>query len=290
VASGSGEASGTGPILVGFDGSDGGRDALELARTLASVDGRPVTVVAVLPFGPLPVGYALLGEEADEETAPLFAAAREALAPLEPETRAYGGGSPAAVINDLAEREGFGTIVVGSPHRGAVGRVLIGSVAEGLLHGAPCEVAVAPRGYAADRHACFGKVAVAYDGGPEARAALARAEALARVGNARLELLTAWAPPVPVPGAVGYVPPPPPDPEQLLREAAAAVDESLGVETRCLSGSPGPAIAEACAADNVGLLVAGSRGYGPLARVLMGSVSRSLARKAPCPVLVVPRP
>ncbi len=36
--------------------------------------------------------------------------------------------------------------------------------------------------------------------------------------------------------------------------------------------------------------VAGSRGYGPVARVLLGSVSTQLIHKAPCPVLVVPRP
>src|SRR5690606_16902335 len=158
-------------------------------------------------------------------TEPLFAEAREALAPLEVETRAYGGGSPAAVINDLAECEEIGTIVVGSPHRGAIGRVLIGSVAEGLLHGAPCEVAAAPKGYAADRHAGFGTIAVAYDGAPESQAALRRAETLALAANARLALLTVSAPPVPVPGAIGYVPTMPPEPDQLLREAAQSVDE-----------------------------------------------------------------
>lgn len=289
MAVGANETSGSGRILVGFDGSDGGRDALELARTLAAVEGREIVVVTVLPSGPLPTGYALLDEEAADAER-LLANARAALAPAAAQTRVYGGGSPAAVITGLAEREGAGSVVVGSPHRGAVGRVLIGSVAEGLLHGAPCEVAAAPRGYAADRHAGFGTVAVAFDGTPESRAALRRAEALARAANARLWILTVAAPPLPVvPGTIGYAPPQPPDPERLLREAAAAVDRDLGVETRCLAGEPATAIAAACE-GKVDLLLAGSRGYGPLARVLLGSVSRRLARKAPCPVLVVPRP
>ena len=37
------------------------------------------------------------------------------------------------------------------------------------------------------------------------------------------------------------------------------------------------------------LLVVGSRGYGPLRRVLLGSVSSELMHSAPCPVMVVPR-
>ncbi len=38
------------------------------------------------------------------------------------------------------------------------------------------------------------------------------------------------------------------------------------------------------------LLVVGSRGYGPVLRVLLGSVSTRLIHIAPCPVLVIPRP
>jgi nucleotide-binding universal stress UspA family protein len=43
-------------------------------------------------------------------------------------------------------------------------------------------------------------------------------------------------------------------------------------------------------ADDVGanLIVTGSRGRGPLASALLGSVSRALARDARCPVMIVP--
>jgi nucleotide-binding universal stress UspA family protein len=39
----------------------------------------------------------------------------------------------------------------------------------------------------------------------------------------------------------------------------------------------------------MGLLVVGSCGYGPLRRVLLGSVAASLLHAAPCPVIVCPR-
>jgi nucleotide-binding universal stress UspA family protein len=39
----------------------------------------------------------------------------------------------------------------------------------------------------------------------------------------------------------------------------------------------------------VDLLVCGSRGYGPVRRVLLGTVSSALVRQASVPVLVVPR-
>jgi nucleotide-binding universal stress UspA family protein len=38
------------------------------------------------------------------------------------------------------------------------------------------------------------------------------------------------------------------------------------------------------------LLVVGSRGYGPLRAVLLGSVSSALVRAAASPLVVVPRP
>ena len=39
----------------------------------------------------------------------------------------------------------------------------------------------------------------------------------------------------------------------------------------------------------VDLLFAGSRGYGPLRRALLGSVSGALVRDAGCPVVITPR-
>jgi len=278
-------------LLVGFDGSDGGRDALELTRALAlaAEDGASVLVVAVIPYGPLPVDFSELGSKEAAAAESLFEEARERLKGLEVQTRGFGGSSPAEAITDLAEAEQGDLVVVGSPHRGALGRALIGSVAENLLHGSPCAVVVAPRGYAEMRHDPFRQIAVAYDGTPESKAALHRAEALAAPSNEVIRIFTVVAPPVAIPGGIGYAPIDPPDPDRILTEGVNSVDSGLAAHGQRLDGPPAATLAEACE-DDVDLLVVGSRRYGPLMRVLLGSVSTQLVRMAPCPVLVVPRP
>ena len=51
-----------------------------------------------------------------------------------------------------------------------------------------------------------------------------------------------------------------------------------------------PAEELATMAEHLDLLVLGSRAYGPSGRLLSGSTSTKLARRAACPLLVVPRP
>lgn len=277
-------------LLVGYDGSDGGRDALELARVQAEATGAGVLVVDVQAYGPLPIPYEILEGEEAERVRPLFEEARARLGDLEIETRAFGGGSPAAVIDDLAAREQVDSIVIGSPHRGPLGRTLIGSVGDELLHGAPCEVMIAPKGYAAGKHGPFRTIVVAFDDTPESRAALARAEEIALACRATIVLYTAMASPATVPGPAGYSPAIPPDAGAIVTRGVRAIDERLAGTGRVLSGPPASTIAEASEAAGADLLVAGSRGYGALLRVLAGSVSTQLVHRAPCPVLVVPRP
>lgn len=278
-------------LLVAHDGRDGGRDALELARVLAASDsGASALVVTVLYGGPLPMEYALLPEEEAAEAEAILAEARDVLADLNVETRAYGGGSPAAILTTLAEDEEFDAIVVGSPHRGAIGRVVLGSVARSLLNGSPVDVAVAPAGYAQAAHEQLRDIAVGYDGGPESKLALQHAEALAKPSNAKIELITVVTPPVATPVMVPgvSVPETPPRPEKVINEGIHSIDSSLAAEPIRRDGDPAAQLLLACE-EGVDLLVVGSRGYGPVSRVLVGSVSREVIRKAPCPVLSVRR-
>lgn len=275
-------------LLIGLDRRDGGRDALELARVLGSRQPTEALIVTVLPYEPLAVAYEELSSQAAAEAAePGFEEARELLEGLEVKTRAFGGGSAAGILTDLAEREVFDAIAIGCSHRGAVGRALLGSAGRGLLHGAPCPVAVAPRGYARDGHGPFGLVALAYDGSPEAKLALGRARELAESHGAAVRVLTVVAPTT-LPGPIGYAPVVPPRPEEVLEEGMAALGPRLEVSGDLLSGPPAETLAGACEGD-VDLLVVGSRRYGPVARVLLGSTTASLITMSPCPVMVVPR-
>jgi nucleotide-binding universal stress UspA family protein len=234
----------------------------------------------------------LLDAEHANEAVPILEEARDRLAGIEVETRAYGSHSPAEALTKLSEEEHFDAIVVGSPHRGPVGRVMLGSVGASLLNGAPTDVAVAPKGYADGVHENLRDIAVGYDGGPEAKVALQRAEALAKPSGARLRLLTVVTSPVATPRMVpaAYSPSPeyPPDPERVIDEGLHSVDDALAAEPVRLDGDPAMELTRECA-EGVDLLVVGSRGYGPLTRVLLGSVSSKVAQDAPCPLLVVRR-
>ncbi|MGD9736052.1 MAG: universal stress protein [Solirubrobacterales bacterium] len=277
-------------VLIGYDASRGSRDAVELGRWLAAGEGGEALLLDVLAHpGPLPVAYYILGYEEAPWAEEFFRQPASVLAPLEVRWRTYTGGSPAHVLTDVAGAEGFELIVVGSPHRGAVGRALLGSVAQGVLHGAPVPVAVAPRGFADERHPAPRRIGVACDGSPEAAVALAQAEALARRHGAALELLTvATGSPI-APGLVGFRLDPIPTPDEALAESLAAVGSGVEASGRELHGGS-VAAALAAAAEDLDLLVVGSRGYGFFARVMVGSVSSELIQAAPCPVLVTPRP
>ncbi|HVQ59501.1 MAG TPA: universal stress protein [Solirubrobacterales bacterium] len=281
-------------LLIGLDSREGGKDALELARVLAASAGEnaaSAVVVTVLYGGPLPMEYALLPNEEAREAEPLFEQARERLPGMELATHAYGGGSPAGILTMLAEREQFDAIVVGSPHRSAFGQVMIGSVANSLLNGAPVDVAVAPRGYAQADHGALRSIAVGYDGTPEAKVALRHAEEMAKPCDATIGVVTVIKPPVPAPVMVPvtYTPQFPSDPERVVNEGVDSIDPRLAASRTLLEGDPATKLAKACE-DDADLLVIGSRGYGPMARVLLGSVSRHVVQKAPCPVLVARRP
>lgn len=261
----------TAPVLIGFDGAEGGRDALELGRVLGSTRGS--RCIVAIP-------------EAERFTDE----ARAALDDIEAETHVIGVLSPALQLVECAKREDAGTLVVGSTRRGKIGRALLGSTAEQVLHKAPCEVVVAPCGYAAEHHERFTRIAVAVDGSPESKVALTRAEDLARQAEATIEILVASDPVVS--GIEAEFPPDAPSSmSDVLEAAVASVDPALSPTGKKIDAGRrqvvrtiAAALAEACEPD-VDLLVAGSRR--PMDHFLRGSVTKHLIAEAPCPVLVV---
>jgi nucleotide-binding universal stress UspA family protein len=83
------------------------------------------------------------------------------------------------------------------------------------------------------------------------------------------------------------------DQRREAREAAAHElvlrGRQLGVTSSFLvwEGEPGPAIVDAAAAEQVDMVVVGTRGRSRVERMVLGSVSDHVVRNATCPVLIV---
>jgi nucleotide-binding universal stress UspA family protein len=175
--------------------------------------------------------------------------------------------------------------------RSGIDRVFPGSTANRLLSGSPVAVAVAPVGYA-DRQPEGDAVGCGYDGSPAAREALKWAAEFARQGRRALRVLAVQRQlafgHVGVTGAFGAKS----ANDELRAELAEDLEQAVAelpiesVESEILEGDPVQRLAESSA--GVALLVLGSRGYGPMRTVLLGSVSAGVVRTAACPVLVVP--
>ena len=76
--------------------------------------------------------------------------------------------------------------------------------------------------------------------------------------------------------------------QRAVEEALERLPSELHTEGRVADGDPVSVLTEE-AGKGVDVLFVGSRGYGPVRRVLLGSVSGELIRSAPCPVVVMPR-
>jgi nucleotide-binding universal stress UspA family protein len=202
-------------------------------------------------------------------------------------------GSPADALQALAERGEADLIVLGSTHHGHFGSVSPGSVAEQLLHGARCRLVIAPKGYGSADHSQdrLRVAAVGFNGMAESFAALDEAARLAAKFGGSLRVIGVAAP-IPAAGVAAAAQADAeagPDFQTQLNDAVAELPPELRAQPVFERGDPAAKLLED-AEIGVDLLVLGSRGFGPLMRLLIGSVSSRVIRQAPCPVLVVPRP
>lgn len=280
-------------IIAGVDGREGGADAAALAASLAG-PGTDVLLAGAYrdPLLPLPL---TLGHGADlrAETERVLRVVRDEHAP-QARTVAVCDSFPARALRHLAEREHADLLVLGSTHRAAAGDAAIGRRARQVLHDATFPVALAARGMAAEPGRPR-RIVVGFDGSPEARAALDMAATLADGDESRItvvavadDALPTVLMPLGVPVQIGQW-------EQVVQERRAqaerlvqraAADGRRAAEV--LVGGPAEELARA--AKSADLLVIGSRRWGALARVVVGSTAETLLRQAPCSLLLVPRP
>ena len=130
------------------------------------------------------------------------------------------------------------------------------------------------------------KVGVAYNDSPESKAALALARELAARTSATVHALEVVS--IPTYAYTGIVPPAIGESiEVMVQEANGRMKALADVEGRAVYGLAGEELA--AFGDQVDILVAGSRGYGPVKRLVLGSTSDYLQRHARCSLLVLPR-
>ncbi len=299
-------------LAVGIDGFDEGNDAAALGRELAQATGAELLLAAIIldPVVVLPEEMSLTSLRKEAEQA--VRQARDEFAP----------GARMTVESDLfvarglervVQREHRDLLIVGSSRHGHSGEVMIGRCTRQLLHDARCALAVAPHGYRRRSRGQIKHIVVGYDGGAEAAEALELGAGIAAAAGGELTVcgvvddrarpfgwsrLGTGAVIVPALGweAIGSAGATT-EWEKTVDSATDALGEhltgaihGLGVEARAEVRRGRPAAVLMEVGHDADLIIIGSRRWGSVARLLLGSTGEALLHGATCPVLVVPRP
>lgn len=134
-------------ILVPVDGSDSSKKGLEMAIAIAAASKATLTVLEIIEeFGPLP-GYYESAPPGKDRVKWISEQRFEKVHPILEKTdvkwdRRVEEGYAADTICDIAAKEKYDLIVIGSRGLSAIGRFLVGSVSDRVVHHAPCSVTV----------------------------------------------------------------------------------------------------------------------------------------------------
>lgn len=270
-------------VIIGVDGRPNGHDAVMLGLHLVDHDGR-IALAHVRSGEHTPArGSNLEFDRLQRE---------ESTALLERERAALGVSADLLSVTDPAVGHGLhrlardheaDLLVVGSGHRGPVGRILLGDDTRGALTESPCAIAVAPAGYARSARP-IGTVGVAYDMSPQSRVALAVARGLATREDAAVRALRVIGYPV-----TPYMSEAPSmwreSTEAELKVARQALDLPADVDGDVVMGRVHDELETF--SGQVDALVVGSRSRGPVRQAVLGSTAQHLARSARCPLIVV---
>jgi nucleotide-binding universal stress UspA family protein len=271
-------------VLLAIDGSAPAYVAVDWLRHLPFPPDREAMVVSVVPPSrPRPLGTPELDQGLMAmEVMQARRLADETASQVLTGRRSVGRvvrGDPTEQIIASASEWGADVIVLGARGLGVIKGFFLASVSLSVVRTAPCPVLVC-KGTPRDVRV----VTVALDGSEHARQALdwvarlplAEAARIRLVGVVEHDLSTAHE-----------------RHEQLEAEVSRAARtleaRGVSVDTVVTAGSPAPRIVQEAELHGTDLLVVGARGAG-VARLLLGSVSESVLRRARCPVLVVRPP
>jgi nucleotide-binding universal stress UspA family protein len=284
-----------GPVVLGVDGSEAGRPAVEWAARFAATRHRPLRVVYVHPVQALATSVAPgVLPVAPEEWRPAF---ERLVADVVERARQAGGddlevtgyvaeGYPAGVLIDEAAAAGL--LVVGSRGLGGFAGLVVGSVGIQVAAHATSPVVIVPGD--ATPTATNGPVVVGVDGSELSLAAVGFAFEEASFRGTDLVAVGAWTVPTgldlaPVQTDVAEFGA---DADRALAESLAGFQErypDVTVHRQVTLGSPAQVLLDA--AKGAQLLVVGSRGRGGFTGMLLGSVSQTLLHHAEIPVAIL---
>jgi nucleotide-binding universal stress UspA family protein len=283
-------------LLLASDGSEDARLARRAVADLAAASGATVHVVGAwdLAVGSCAPGV-VVSEDAvlqvqegmrtvveEERRALLEAGVRRVVAHVE-----YG--LPSNVILRVAREVGADLTVLGSRGRGAVARMVMGSVSETVVTAGAGPVLVVRGG---DDAWPPQRLVAGCDGSRESMAAARLAATIARHAGAPLTVLDV----VPA-GPEGDITPRHPTFGDLLEGRRFRIERYTRrlrtpggppVLASVTSGDPATALIGAAGDGPASLVAVGRRGIGPLRHALIGSVSARVLHRAPGAVLVAP--
>jgi nucleotide-binding universal stress UspA family protein len=245
------------------------------------------------PYFPAPVGVGpALRQEVEEEMGRFVEPALEIRLPVQTLIRE---GQPAQEIQALAEELPADIVVMGTHGRSGFERLVLGSVAEKLVHRLPCPVLTVchEEGRTWEAPGLVRRILCATDFSDSSARTVAFALSLAAADQAQVTLLHAIEA-LPEAGVRT-----PRFPEGLRRELEQMAREQLhqlvpeearaagNVEERVTAGRAYQEILRIAAMERVDLIVMGTQGHGPLGRMILGSTAHHVVRQATCPVLIV---
>jgi len=286
-------------IIVGVDGSAPSLQALRWAAHEARRRNAEILVVSCysVPVYGSPEGAVYpTPDDIDMFKAGAVAVvtqASELVAEIDPKigVEATTAMAPAAIAISEAARPGDEIVVGATGHTGLVDG-LLGSVAMSVVHRSHVPVIIVPANPAVEVGPTMKKVVVGVDGSPGSLQALEWAYNEALVAGAELTAVHGWI--YPYDGPRSSVSEPRTQMQLDAMEELKTSLESLGprltggsvhVHARLAEHSPAEALCEE--AKDADLIVVGSRGRGAIRASLLGSVSRTVAQHAPCPVAII---
>ena len=275
-------------VLVGVDGSENSKVALRWAAGCADAMGVPLRAVwawmypsdAVLSIGGVKLPEPRQADELIE--AQLRALLEEVLAEAGARVKVQAARGPATGALLRAAEDRPATIVVGSRGLGGFKGLLLGSVSRQLCEHAPCPVTIVRPSVPVDP-AQIKTLLVGVDGSAHAARALSFAGHLAETVDAELVVAYAAGPSEvdPVAGLEALR-------DRVDQWCAPLRDRGLAYRLAVVAGDPRSALLDVARDRSADLVVVGSRGRGPIKKLLLGSVASTLAHHSQLPVTIVP--